>query len=176
MADEPKPKETGKSGTETSTGKNGGLDLKGMLAPIVAIVVLLVFVYFVVYMMGQRAADETQWTRAVYLFTAVESIAFAAAGFFFGSEVRRQEAQSARDDADKAKEGTDKAKEEASAAEKRATEAETKGKALAAAVEAKVAGQAERAGEYGLLGPEEAVSVTRKDFEEISALAKQLFG
>jgi hypothetical protein len=39
--------------------------------------------------------EEVQWSRLVYLFTGVESLAFAAGGFFFGREVNRGRAESA---------------------------------------------------------------------------------
>ena len=64
MTDKSEPKETGKSGTETKTDQRS-TDLKVMLAPIVAIVVLLVFALFVVYMMGQTAANEIEWAKKV---------------------------------------------------------------------------------------------------------------
>lgn len=44
---------------------------------------------------------EIQWTRAVYLLSGVEAIAFAAAGYFFGTEVNRVRAEKAEDDAEK---------------------------------------------------------------------------
>jgi len=166
--------ETGTTGAQTRAGKSSP-DLKGMLAPIVAIVVLLAFTYLVIYMMGQKKADETEWTRAVYLFTGVEAIAFAAAGFFFGSEVRRQEAQSANDRADDAQNKADAANDHANASENRATEAEAKGKALAAAIKAETAGQRSKAGPLDVLQAGGALQVVQADFEKLQALANELF-
>jgi hypothetical protein len=43
--------------------------------------------------------SDAHWARALFLFGSVQSLAFAAAGFFFGAEVKRHEAASARRDA-----------------------------------------------------------------------------
>jgi hypothetical protein len=152
-----------------------GLDVKALLAPIVAILVLMAFSYFVIHMMGRITLEETQWTRAVYLFTGVESIAFAAAGFFFGSEVRRQQAESAEGRADDAQDEADAANERANAAENRATDAEAKGKALAAAIKAEAAGQRTKVGPVAVLQAGEALKLTQADFEKLEALAGELF-
>jgi hypothetical protein len=158
------------------TNEHGaGFDLKALLAPMVAIVALLAFAYFVIYMMGQITLDETQWTRAVYLFTGVESIAFAAAGFFFGSEVRRQQAESANQRADDAQNEADAANARAGAAENRATEAEAKGRALAAAIRAETAGQRDKVGPVAILQAGEALQVAQADFDKLEALADDLF-
>ena len=160
MAEDTKP-------NNKATGQST-CNLKDFLAPIVAILALLAFTYFAIYMMNQRSAEELQWTRAVYIFAGVESIAFAAAGFFFGSEVRRQQAENAQESADEAQ-------EEADAAKVRATEAETKGKALKAAISAKIGGQNKRASQYATLGAKQAVTVSQVDFQELDELASQLF-
>jgi len=161
----------------TETGKTGKTspDLKGNLAPIMAFVVLVAFTCFVIYLMGQRTAGETQWTRAVYLFTGVESIAFAAAGLLFGSEVRRQQAESANDRADDAENTADEANDRANTAENRATEAQAKGKALAAAIRAETAGQRSKAGPLDVLQAGAALQVVQADFEKLQALANELF-
>jgi hypothetical protein len=152
-----------------------GLNLKALLAPIVAIVALLAFAYFVIYMMGQITLNETQWTRAVYLFTGVESIAFAAAGFFFGSEVRRQQAESANERADEAQNEADAANDRANAAENRATEAEANGNALVAAIRAETEAQRTKAGPVAILQAGEALKVAQADFEKLLAQAEELF-
>lgn len=146
-----------------------------LLAPIVAFLILLAFGIFVIYMLGQREANETQWTRLVYIFTGVESIAFAAAGFFLGSEIRREQTENADERADEARTEADAAKERASNAENRATEVEAKGKALAAAIKAETAGQRNKAGPRGVLQADGALQVTQADFEKLEALAEELF-
>ena len=60
------------------------------------IVLILFFVAFVVYMLGNLAIVETAWTRAMFLFGGVEAVAFAAAGYFFGTQVQRGKVQEAK--------------------------------------------------------------------------------
>lgn len=140
-------------------------DLKGLLAPIVGFLVLLGFSGLIIHMLGQVAVDETQWTRAVYLFAGVESIAFAAAGFFFGSEVRRQQAESAQERADEARVEADAAKEEAVA-----------GRTLAAAIRAEKVGLERKAvGPLMGLETEGMLQTVQADFEMLQALADELF-
>lgn len=45
---------------------------------------------------------EVEWGRNVYLYGALEALAFAAAGFLFGREVNRQRAEQAEKNADSA--------------------------------------------------------------------------
>lgn len=89
-----------------------GSKLKDLFAPIVASLALVAFVVFLVFMFKLIFIEEDYWSRAIYLLTGIESIALAAAGFFFGSEVRRKEAESAREDAGSARRDAKKAREE----------------------------------------------------------------
>ena len=96
----------------------------------VAVLVLIGYAVFIGYMWGDRATtNETAWNRAVFLFTGVETIVFAAVGFLFGKEVHRQQAVNAEDRAKDA---------EADAKASRAKGA--KGEILAAAVKATAVG------------------------------------
>lgn len=61
---------------------------------------LLIYLGFVLYILtqvapGEAAGDEIRWGRIIYLFSGIESIAFAAAGFLFGREVNRARAETA---------------------------------------------------------------------------------
>jgi hypothetical protein len=47
--------------------------------------------------------DQTEWERWVYVFGAVQAIAFAAIGWVFGREVNRERAEKAEQRADEAK-------------------------------------------------------------------------
>ncbi len=58
----------------------------------VAILTLLLFSLFVLYMIRHLTATEQAWTRSTYLFASVEAIAFAAVGWLFGREVHREQA------------------------------------------------------------------------------------
>ena len=149
------------------TGKGSG-SLKDILAPIVAIAALLAFAWFIIYMLGLTQAEEPEWTRAVYLFTGVEAIAFAAAGFLFGREVHRKEAQ-------KAGERADAADKRATEAQNSATNAAVKGNALAEAIRVKAKGQRSKTAPYTILGADKAVEATQADFDELVALANRLF-
>lgn len=67
---------------------------------VVAVVAILVWVAFLVIMLGASDSDETQWARMTYLFASVEAIAFAAAGALFGVSVQRERVKSAEEKAD----------------------------------------------------------------------------
>jgi len=65
------------------------------LAAVVAVCFLLAFLVLVILMFTQRGGSETAWSRLVYLLTGVEAVAFAGAGWVFGKEVHRAQAQHA---------------------------------------------------------------------------------
>lgn len=142
--------------------------LKDTLAPFVAIAALLAFAWFVIYMLGLTKVQEPEWTRTVYLFTGVEAIAFAAAGFLFGREVHRKQAKNAENRAFAAE-------KHAVDAQIRASEAETRGKAMAEAIKVKVKGYRSKVTPYSALGVDKAVEATQTDFNELVDLAKRLF-
>jgi len=69
---------------------------------LIAIAALVGFSWFIIYLIGKTTnASELEWTRAVYLLSGVEAVAFAAAGFIFGREVNRQRAEKAEQRASK---------------------------------------------------------------------------
>jgi len=161
----------------TETGKSSP-GWKDIVATIVGIVALVGFALFIAYLLPRTTtADELPWTRAVYLLSGVEAIAFAATGFFFGKEVNRKRAESAEGDRDEANKRVNAAQARTNQAENRATEAETKGKTLAAAIKAKAAGQRGKGKIKAFVALEgrEAVQVTQVEFGELEALADQLF-
>src|SRR6185436_9111670 len=67
----------------------------------VAIVILVGFA-LLLYHMYQIAPtkEEALWNRSLALFGSVEAIAFTAAGYLFGREVHREQAQKAEQRAD----------------------------------------------------------------------------
>jgi hypothetical protein len=120
--------------------------LKTIVASIIAIFVLIAFTVVVAYMLRLATnAQEPEWTRAVFIFTGVEAIAFAAAGFFFGTEIQRKRAETAE-------------------------EVAVKGKALAASIKAKRA-----PGRAAILGGNIPAATAQEDIEELVNLANQLF-
>ena len=142
--------------------------MKDNTAPIVGIVVLLLFIAFNVYMLVNLDMKNELWTRAVYLLGGVEAITFSAAGYFFGREVHRERAEQAEEKAAQAH-------ADVVGAEKRATEAESKGKALKAAIAAE-ASAAPEAGAVAFGPPGEGqVSATPGAIAKLATLADQLF-
>jgi ATP-dependent protease HslVU (ClpYQ) ATPase subunit len=95
------------------------------------LVILALFVVLVVGMFRMLTAAETQWTRAVFLFSGVEAIAFAAAGYLFGREVNRQRAEAAED-------SSKKLSEKATEAVAKSAEATANGQALTSMIDSKL--------------------------------------
>jgi hypothetical protein len=67
------------------------------LAAIVAIAAVIGYVAFIYVLYQQVDTAEPGWSRKVLLFTGVEAVAFAAAGWLFGREVNRSAVEAAKD-------------------------------------------------------------------------------
>jgi hypothetical protein len=68
------------------------------------------FAVFAVFLVANAdTTDSQEWERWIYVFGAVEAVAFAAVGWVFGREVNRQRAEQAED---RASEAAAKEKEE----------------------------------------------------------------
>lgn len=68
---------------------------------IIAVVVLIAFIAAIYYLFTvSSSADERYWSRLLYLYGGIEALAFAAAGYLFGREVHRQQAENAEKRAD----------------------------------------------------------------------------
>ncbi|HEX8556638.1 MAG TPA: hypothetical protein VF668_00975 [Pyrinomonadaceae bacterium] len=146
---------------------------QGVVPLVIAVAVLLIFWGLVKSMMGLTKAPELEWNRAAYLFSGVEAIAYAAAGFLFGREVHRQRAEQAEQRA-----GSEQ--QRASEAEKKATEETTKGQTLRRVIEAKKSTRLERAPDMEGLesfqaggGPAQAAG--QSDIDELSRVSSELF-
>lgn len=143
------------------------------VALVIAIAALAFFVVQVFYMQSLLKANvpELDWTRAVYLFGAVEALAFAAAGYLWGREVNRQRAE-------KAEARADKTQGEAEVAKSTVAEVVAKAESLKKLAALKAGNQGQKAQLYGDLGGHEA-SVTKvatqNDLQEVADLAQQLF-
>jgi hypothetical protein len=137
-------------------------------ATILSLLALLGYGIFTVYLLGQTSMTDVVWTRTAYVFNGVETIAFAAAGFLFGSEVHRKQAENAEQRADVAgKQVTD--------AVRQAADVGAKGSSLAAAIRAKQKGL-----KPGLPGIQESNAgdndrLTHPTITELVALADELF-
>jgi hypothetical protein len=150
-------------------------NLKDLLAPIIGVGLLVFYIVFLLSLRANINAEETQWMRWIYLLNGVEAIAFAAAGYFFGSEVNRKAAENAKQDAENSKNDAADANNRATGAEKDAVKANANGRALTAVISAKSKGHQTRSGSYGKLGAEDVVGIGKADLNELADLAKQLF-
>jgi len=61
----------------------------------VSLLALTGFGLFVIFLLTRLGTTELSWTRAVYLLSGVEALAFSGAGFLFGREVQRRQVESA---------------------------------------------------------------------------------
>jgi hypothetical protein len=70
---------------------------------LVAVIVLVCFGTVLQKMLSQTGPEiaDAQWSRYTFLYSGLEALAYAAAGFLFGREVNRQRADRAEDDAAK---------------------------------------------------------------------------
>lgn len=94
---------------------------------VVGFAVLVGYAILLAEMMRRVKTGDVYWGRYMYLFSGVEALAFAAAGFFFGREVNRGRAEAAES----------RAKVEANramTAEKKAANATAQGAALSEGV------------------------------------------
>ncbi len=132
-----KPEEKNEVKNNAETTKQTKSPAKDWVAIILGAGLLILYLVFLFLMRKQTGAEELVWKRSVYLLSGLEAIAFAAAGYFFGSEVNRKAADSAKEDAETAKADAKTAIEGQTDAEKKFVEARTQGLALKQAILAK---------------------------------------
>jgi len=156
-----------------TNGANGKSSFAAGVALVIAIAALAFFVWQVFHMQGliKANAPELEWTRAVYLFGAVEALAFAAAGYIWGREVNRQRAE-------KAEARADKTQGEAQAANITVADVLAKAGSLKKLAALKAGNQSQKTESYGNLGEHAATATqtsTQNDLQEIADMAQQLF-
>ena len=95
MADAPSSNDSLDPGAPPAPAPVPATPSRDPVAVAVACVALTAFGALIIYLLPRVGMKDPDWTRAVYLLTAVEAIAFAAAGFIFGREVNRARAESA---------------------------------------------------------------------------------
>jgi hypothetical protein len=142
------------------------------------VVALLIGILLQVYLAVQGTSDLT-WTRVVYALAPIETIAFAAAGWLFGREVHREQAQQAEQRATNAEENAQTAQKEAIASKTEAEHEKVRGQVLAQAnlqkalPKAVVAARA--TGEFQKIagGPDE--EPIDSSVAELASLAKMLY-
>lgn len=79
----------------------------------IAIGILIAYGFFIHFLIGKADAKEPDWSRLIYLFSGVEAIVFAAAGFLFGREVNRKRAENAEEEKKQAENQKEEAKKQA---------------------------------------------------------------
>ncbi len=146
-------------------------EAKGYASIIVALAAIALFSLMIWKMLGLIGAEEPNWSRAVYLLTGVEAIAFAAAGFLFGKEVHRQQAEKAVERADKAEATLDECRKQAQESEKYHCQAQD----LARAVISKAKTIATRTKEYTVLEAGTIAKIIDSEFDELVTLVYRLF-
>lgn len=77
--------------------KNGKASF-GLIPYVIAIGIIIAYGFFIYFLIGKADAEELDWSRLIYLFSGVEAIVFAAAGFLFGREVNRKRAENAEEE------------------------------------------------------------------------------
>ena len=104
---------------------------QGLVPLLVAVIILWWFGTVLKEMLTQANTSVTPeaWSRYTYLYSGLEALAYAAAGFLFGREVNRQRA-------DRAEESAAKSQDIAFEAQSTAAVSEANGQALAAGVRA----------------------------------------
>ncbi len=133
------------------------------LAVYVAVAALIAWLVFTVYLLFQVNSNELAWTRIGWVFASVEAIAFAAAGALFGTAVQRQNVEKAEDRADAAEGVAESNRDDA-----------TKGRVLAASLQADAAGATPPGGMRGM--SVETDSGASDVVERHAAMSRSLFG
>lgn len=96
-----------------------------------AIFAVVVWIGFSVLLIVRAGTNDTEWSRIAWVFGSIQAIAFAAAGALFGTAVQQQNVSNAQQQAATAKQDADQQRDAA-----------TKGRALAATMQAEGAAQA----------------------------------
>ena len=129
---------------------------KDLIAPIMGVIVILFLLFITYSVFGRLNLPDNEWTRAVYLLSGIEAVAFAGAGFLFGREVNRQRAENAEGLAAESK-------AKATVAEDGKKKVEKKLNRIEALVDAK---ENTRSGAEGTARP-------NQDWEELAVLVKE---
>ncbi|MDT7827780.1 hypothetical protein RQM65_03760 [Pricia sp. S334] len=87
-------------------------DVFTLITYVIAIGALIAYGYFIHFLTGKAKFDDPEWSRLIYLFSGVEAIVFAAAGFLFGKEVNRKRAENAEKEKNEAKQEKNEIKQE----------------------------------------------------------------
>lgn len=140
---------------------------QGLIPLLVAVAVLWWFGSVLKEMLGHARAGVTdlQWERYFSLYSGIEALAYAAAGFLFGREVNRQRA-------DRAEEDAARSQQVANEAQGVAATSSANGRALAAALRSPGSAGSFRP-ESG--GPEEDAAASAARLAALRQMADELF-
>ena len=145
--------------------------VKGYASVIVALAAIGLFILLIREMLGLIGSEEPMWSRAVHLLTGVEAIAFSAAGFLFGKEVHRQQAEKAMERADKAEATLDGCRKQVQESEKYYYQAQD----LARVIISKAKAIAIRTKDYASLETGAIAKIIDSEFEELVTLVSHMF-
>ena len=156
-------------------GQNGQAAVGGSPSPAklggpalwTAVGALVIWVAFSIILLFNISKNETEWTRVAWVFGSIQSVAFAAAGALFGTAVQQQNVSTAQQQAATAKQDADQQRDAA-----------TKGRALAAVMQAEGPAAGGRRGRVEGDGPAaaavaESAEVLRQRHAQV---AQSLFG
>ncbi len=110
-----------------------------LFAAAAGLLVLVALAIMIVYLLKHTDMVESEWNRAIYLLSGVESIAFAAAGYFFGREVNRKRAENAEHNAKEAEKTAQTESEKAKQAEKEVAKVKDQTQVLAGSIKNRIA-------------------------------------
>jgi hypothetical protein len=151
-----------------STQAGQGTGRFNVPALIVALAILVSFGWLMYHLFQVAPTqEEALWNRSMTLFGSLEALAFTAAGYIFGKEVHREQAQ-------KAEARADAKTTEAHAAGAAAAHALAKGESLKKAIEARH-GSASRTDMSESVRGQSGLPDARGDLSELVTLAQSLF-
>lgn len=145
------------------------------VAPVMAVVVVLFLLGITYSLLGKLDLPDSEWTRAVYLLSGIEAVAFAGAGFLFGKEVNRARAENAEENAEEAKKREVESNEQKKAAENKLNQAKNNIDAFKTVINSKKNANAIRNGLEGVGGSKVSPEKLQSDLYELADLADKLF-
>jgi LPS sulfotransferase NodH len=150
--------------------------LKESLAAVVTVVSLIGFTILAIYLLKRISSNDLAWSRRVYVFSAVEAIAFAAVGWLFGKEVHREQAQAAERRATDAESRADTANAETREQAQEMTVYQERARALKQAImSARATGTRERAAARGTgIAPPDQAAGPAPELDALADLAERL--
>jgi hypothetical protein len=97
-------------------------NFKNEVAPWIGMLAIAGFAVLLLILLSHTSDAELPWSRKVYLFGAVEAVALAAVGYFFGKDVHRERAEQAENRAEAAQVSARTAEEKRSGTEQKLTD------------------------------------------------------